>query len=63
VDFDEMRGHLVQDELDRPEVRGNVPIDGLGDFLPLSYRRHEPLVLQLVPHNPCPAHLVHDHAL
>ncbi|GAB3979655.1 hypothetical protein GCM10029978_075610 [Actinoallomurus acanthiterrae] len=63
MDPDEMRGHLVQNELNRPEVRGNVPVDGFGDLFPLSCRRHEPLVPRLMPLNPSPAYLVHDQAL
>ncbi|GAA1299948.1 hypothetical protein GCM10009658_55440 [Planotetraspora silvatica] len=60
---DKVRGDLVQDERDRSEVCGDVPIDGLGHLLPLTGSRHEPVIPRLMPHNPRPRHLVHDRAV
>ncbi|MFD6679683.1 hypothetical protein [Micromonospora parva] len=45
---DQVRRNLVVDEIDRPEVFLNVPVDGLGEALLRPLRRYEPVMQRLM---------------
>jgi hypothetical protein len=59
---DQVRGDLVVDELDLPEVFLDVSVDCVGEGPLRALRWYEPLVHRLMTEDSTPARLVHDDA-